>query len=80
LHFTEGIRATVIQGDYITQNFCHYSQRCISSTFLAINEADLYAVEIDLRSAIHPYGTQPSQVEIHWNDLIVDESAQEMEP
>ena len=41
---------------------------------------DLYAAEYGLRSSIHPYDSPPSQVELHWTALLIDEAAQAMEP
>ena len=41
---------------------------------------DLYAAEHELQSSIHPYTTRPSEVKLHWNALLIDESAQAMEP
>jgi hypothetical protein len=41
---------------------------------------DLYAVEYGMRSSIHPYDSQPSQVELHWTALLIDEAAQAIEP
>jgi DNA polymerase III delta prime subunit len=41
---------------------------------------DLYAAEYGLRTSIHPYAAQPSQVELHWTALLIDEAAQAMEP
>jgi superfamily I DNA and/or RNA helicase len=40
----------------------------------------LYAAEYGLRSSIHPYAVQPSQIELHWTALLMDESAQAIEP
>jgi hypothetical protein len=42
--------------------------------------SDLYAAEYGLRSSIHPYDAQLSQVELHWTALLIDEAAQAMEP
>jgi hypothetical protein len=41
---------------------------------------DLYTAEYGLRSSIHPYDTRLSQVELHWTALLIDESAQAIEP
>jgi hypothetical protein len=41
---------------------------------------DLYVAEYGLRTSIHPYAAQPSQVELHWTALLIDEAAQAMEP
>jgi DNA polymerase III delta prime subunit len=45
-----------------------------------LTNSDLYAAEYGLRSSIHPYAAQPSQVELHWTALLIDESAQAIEP
>jgi hypothetical protein len=45
-----------------------------------VANADLYAAEYGLRSSIHPYDAQPSQVELHWTALLMDEAAQAIEP
>jgi superfamily I DNA and/or RNA helicase len=45
-----------------------------------LTNADLYAAEYGLRTSIHPYAAQPSQVELHWTALLIDEAAQAMEP
>jgi hypothetical protein len=42
--------------------------------------SDLYAAEYGLRSSIHPYDARPSQVELHWTALLIDEAAQATEP
>jgi DNA polymerase III delta prime subunit len=48
--------------------------------YSAMTNRDLYATEYGLRTSIHPYATQPSQVELHWTALFIDEAAQAMEP
>jgi putative helicase MOV10L1/helicase MOV-10 len=45
-----------------------------------MTNSDLYAAEYGLRSSIHPYSAETSPVELHWTALLIDESAQAMEP
>jgi putative helicase MOV10L1/helicase MOV-10 len=45
-----------------------------------VTNTDLCAAEYGLRTSINPYAAPPSQVELHWTALIMDESAQAMEP
>ena len=45
-----------------------------------LTNSDLYVAEYGIRSSIHPYSARPSQVELHWTALLMDESAQAMEP
>ncbi|KAF4637228.1 hypothetical protein G7Y89_g843 [Cudoniella acicularis] len=45
-----------------------------------MTNSDVYVVENSLRKAIHPHETQPLQVSLHWNALIIDEAAQAIEP
>lgn len=45
-----------------------------------LTNCDLYAAEYGLRTSIHPYAAQPSEVDLHWTALLMDESAQAIEP
>ncbi|KAF8863147.1 P-loop containing nucleoside triphosphate hydrolase protein [Acephala macrosclerotiorum] len=45
-----------------------------------LTNLDLYAAEYGLYTSIHPYAAQPSQIELHWTALLIDEAAQAMEP
>jgi DNA polymerase III delta prime subunit len=45
-----------------------------------VTNADLFAAEYGLRASINPYFAPPSQLELHWTALIIDEAAQAMEP
>ncbi|KAG0646776.1 helicase MOV-10 [Hyphodiscus hymeniophilus] len=45
-----------------------------------LTNVDLYIAEHELHTSIHPYATQPTQVDLHWTALLIDESAQAMEP
>jgi DNA polymerase III delta prime subunit len=45
-----------------------------------VTNVDLFAAEYGLRTVINPYAAPPSQVELHWTALIIDEAAQAMEP
>lgn len=45
-----------------------------------LTNSDLYTAEYSLRSAIHPYGPPITEAEMHWTALLIDESAQAIEP
>jgi putative helicase MOV10L1/helicase MOV-10 len=45
-----------------------------------LTNSDLYVAENSMRSAIHPYAAQSSEIALHWTALIMDESAQAIEP
>jgi putative helicase MOV10L1/helicase MOV-10 len=45
-----------------------------------LTNIDLYAAEYGLHTSIHPFAARPSQVEVHWTALLIDEAAQAMEP
>jgi hypothetical protein len=45
-----------------------------------MTNSDLYTAEYSLRSVIHPYTRQAPKVELHWTALLMDESAQAIEP
>lgn len=45
-----------------------------------VTNVDLFAAEYGLRTSINPYTAPPSQVQLHWTALLMDEAAQAMEP
>jgi DNA polymerase III delta prime subunit len=45
-----------------------------------MTNADLYAVETGLLSALHHDYVPPSRVKLHWTALLIDEAAQALEP
>ncbi|KAN0099406.1 P-loop containing nucleoside triphosphate hydrolase protein [Hyaloscypha variabilis] len=45
-----------------------------------VTNVDLFAAEYGLRASINPLAAPPSQVELHWTALLIDEAAQAMEP
>ena len=45
-----------------------------------LTNSDLYTAENAMRSSIHPFASQLPEVALHWTALIMDESAQAIEP
>jgi len=45
-----------------------------------MTNTDLFAAEYGLRTSINPFAAPPSQIELHWTALLIDEAAQAMEP
>jgi len=48
--------------------------------YARLTNCDLYTAEYSLRTVIHPCDPQPSEVALHWTALLMDESAQAIEP
>lgn len=47
--------------------------------YARVTNSDLYAAEYGLRTTLHPNDPKPD-VDLHWNALLMDESAQAIEP
>jgi putative helicase MOV10L1/helicase MOV-10 len=48
--------------------------------YARLTNSDLYSIEYGLRAAIHPSFNRPEEAHLHWTGLLMDESAQAIEP